>query len=115
MYKCSKCSLQKPESDFYFTNLYRRKYCKKCEHKSQVANRLKKKKRAVEYLGGRCIRCGYNECFYALEFDHVDPSTKEYEMSNMIYGRNWALVGVELDKCQLLCANCHRIKTFLEL
>lgn len=61
---------------------------------------------AIEYKGGKCIICGYNKCARALQFHHIDPNEKEFNISMttaFTLERNKA----ELDKCVLLCANCH--------
>lgn len=63
-----------------------------------------------------CQICGYNKFGGALDFDHKDPSTK----SRRILAKDWVsretrpIILTELGKCQLLCANCHREKTFKE-
>jgi len=80
------------------------KMCSSC-----VVNRRRfsLKQRAVDYLGGKCIDCGYNKCLQALEFDHIDPTQKEFTISgNHCFG--WEKIKPELDKCVLRCANCHR-------
>ena len=69
------------------------------------------KKRAIkEYLvdnmGGKCERCGYSDCMDALHFHHVDPSTKLFEISSGLT-MNFKLLQEEVDKCALLCSNCH--------
>lgn len=59
---------------------------------------------AVTYLGGSCIDCGSVEL---LEFDHVDPDTKQFNVSAiMLHGD--AKLYAELAKCVLRCTNCHR-------
>ena len=63
---------------------------------------------AVEYKGGKCQRCSYDRCMEALEFHHRDPSQKDFNMSSKGYTRSWKRVQVELEKCVMLCANCHR-------
>ena len=85
------------------------KYCKKsCSTSDLIDKRRKKfKKDAVNYKGGKCERCGYNKCLGALDFHHLDPSKKEFILSAM-YRYNWELTVVpELDKCILVCKNCH--------
>lgn len=67
--------------------------------------RQNRKKRAVEYLGGSCQICGYNRCVQALVFHHVNGDSKEFNIS--FYSRAWEAIQRELDKCALLCANCH--------
>ena len=69
--------------------------------------RQKNKERAIEYKGGECVRCGYKKCNSALEFHHTDPNEKDFgPSSNMNIA--WEKLKKELDKCILVCANCHR-------
>lgn len=83
---------------------YGQKICRSC-----VTNRrrFEKKKRAVEYLGGKCVDCGYDRYIEALEFDHIDPSKKDFTISGN-HCVSWERIKEELDKCELRCANCHR-------
>lgn len=74
---------------------------------NQVQRWIKRKKLAVEYLGGKCISCGYNKYYGALEFHHRDPAEKDYSWVKLRL-RSWDSITTELDKCDLLCANCHR-------
>jgi hypothetical protein len=64
------------------------------------------KRKAVEYKGGNCERCGYNKCLRALSFHHKDPSQKDFSVSGK-HCRAWERIRVELDKCMMVCANCH--------
>lgn len=81
------------------------------QKKYQRKRYLDKKKMLIEYLGGKCSSCG---CSDNLEFDHIDASTKEFTIMS-----RWKLpISVmkdELDKCQLLCKECHREKTRIDL
>lgn len=70
--------------------------------------RKKVRQMAVAYKGGRCERCGYDRCTDALEFHHKNRSQKDFGISEKGYTRSWARVRNELDKCVLICANCHR-------
>jgi hypothetical protein len=63
---------------------------------------------AIEYKGGRCIGCGYNRYQGALELHHLNPLEKGFGIGDKGYTRSWIKVKAELDKCVLLCANCHR-------
>ena len=67
----------------------------------------KNKQRAIDYKGGKCACCGYNKCRAAMEFHHTDPLKKEGETSKL-KGGTWERFKKELDKCILLCSNCHR-------
>ena len=64
------------------------------------------KKRLIEYKGGECQICGYNKCQDALEFHHLDPSKKDYNISGGT--KSFNTLKSEVDKCILVCANCHR-------
>ncbi len=70
--------------------------------------RKKIRENAIEYKGGKCEVCGYNTTIEALEFHHSDPTKKDFGISCKGYTRSWEKVRNELDKCHLLCANCHR-------
>jgi hypothetical protein len=80
--------------------------CKKCRTINQSGRNQKLKKKAVAYKGGACCRCGYNKCLAALDFHHSDPSQKDPNWRAM---RNWVFEKIksELDKCELVCRNCH--------
>jgi len=67
--------------------------------------RRKLKLRAIAYKGGKCEECGYGECPAALTFHHKDPSKKDFGLGSCI--RSWDSVQKEIEKCRLLCANCH--------
>ena len=68
--------------------------------------RRRLKQRAIDFLGGKCCICGYCKCQEGLDFHHLDPSKKEFGIGKTI--RSWNRVQIELRKCILLCANCHR-------
>lgn len=74
-----------------------------------VARRRKLlRERAVQYKGGKCTNCGYSRCQAALDFHHRDPTLKEFGISKDGITRSWERVQKELDKCVLVCSNCHR-------
>lgn len=70
--------------------------------------RKKLKILAIEYKGGKCEKCGYDKCKAALEFHHLDPNEKDFGIASKGYTRSWEAVKKELDKCIMVCANCHR-------
>lgn len=85
---------------------------KSCQ--DRVAKRRKQLKvMVVKYLGGRCVRCGYDKCVAALEAHHLDSSTKAFGIAAKGYTRSWEVVKTEADKCILLCSNCHREVEYL--
>jgi len=87
---------------------YYRYFCVKCASEAVIKRRKKIKQKAVDYKGGKCKLCGYNKCVSALEFHHKDPTTKEFSIGLNGATRSWNKVKEELDKCILICANCHR-------
>jgi hypothetical protein len=69
----------------------------------------RRKIRAIEYLGGRCMRCGLRGHPILFDFDHRMPSEKRFDW-NKLRLHAWKTVLAELDKCDLLCGNCHRLR-----
>ncbi len=69
--------------------------------------RRKIKLLAIEYKGGKCQICGYNKCPGALDLHHFNGK-KDFGIGDKGYTRSWERIKKELDKCILVCANCHR-------
>ena len=67
------------------------------------------KLKAIEYLGGMCQDCGIQGSSWIFDFHHKVPSEKEWHWGNRRTS-NWENLKSELDKCELLCANCHRLR-----
>lgn len=83
----------------------------KKRNRQQITEKSRDKKnlvklRAIEYLGGSCIVCGYNKSARALTFHHRNRDEKEYTISQ-IKDWSWNKIQNELDKCDLVCFNCH--------
>jgi 5-methylcytosine-specific restriction endonuclease McrA len=74
------------------------------QHVKKTRRRIKD--RAVEYLGGKCKICGYHKCSRSLVFHHINPEEKDFAISTNT-NKAWDKMKLELDKCILLCANCH--------
>lgn len=73
--------------------------------------RYRVKKLAVEYLGSSCERCGWKGDLSGFDFHHKDPNKKDFNPSALqLANKSWILVKKELDKCELLCALCHRLE-----
>ena len=68
--------------------------------------RKRKKKALVEYKGGKCQCCGYSRCIEALEFHHLDPNIKSFTISGK--SKSFNSLKSEVDKCILVCSNCHK-------
>jgi len=69
--------------------------------KAVAKRRRRLKELAVEKKGGKCTFCGYNRYLGALDFHHLEG--KDFGLT-----RSWAKVAKELEKCVLVCSNCHR-------
>ena len=83
-----------------------------CKTKYHVdKKRWQLKLKAIQYKGGKCEICGYNKCPTSLEFHHVNPKLKEFSIS-VPHSRSWEKIKNEIDKCQLLCSNCHKEEEF---
>lgn len=88
----------------------KRVYADRAEYIKQAVTKRRRtlKLRAVALLGGKCIGCGYDEYPGVLDFHHLDPLTKSFGISAGGFSRSWASIEAELQKCVLVCANCHR-------
>jgi len=75
--------------------------------KAGKKRRYRIKADAVKSLGGKCSICGYDKCEDALDFHHVDPKEKSFALS-LAYRHTQKEIDLELKKCILVCANCHR-------
>ena len=87
-----------------------RRYADRREYLIAAVQKRRKtlRQKAISYKRGRCELCGYDKCGEALEFHHKDPTEKDFGISSKGYTRSWNSVKLELDKCILVCANCHR-------
>lgn len=105
---CPKCDKTKVVEEFYARSgrkqLYA--YCRSCMIAYQQKRNRDLKQRAVDYKGGKCERCGYSRCIWALDFHHPESSKKDINIAHASY--RWAKLQSELDKCMLVCSNCHR-------
>lgn len=83
--------------------------CKVCDYAEQRRFSAEKQDLIKDLYGTSCVVCGYDKCYAALEFHHVDMSTKEYQISKLVgnFSRIDTLLK-ELEKCILVCSNCHR-------
>ncbi len=115
---CPRCAITKPVADFFARGGSRGRgpssYCRHC-----VVNWTRDRKRAfklmcLDYKGGRaCNRCGYDRCVAALEFHHTDDD-KEFGIADLRIVSLTETVKRELNKCEILCSNCHKEHHFQE-
>lgn len=76
-------------------------------------HRQLRREQAFEYLGGLCNLCG-NPDKRVLEFHHATERRVNRPTVAALLQGSWSRLQKELDKCRLLCANCHKIETLLE-
>lgn len=88
----------------YHANAKQRKY----KNKLISERRRRLKSRAVDYSGGKCLKCDYGCCEPALEFHHLDPNEKDFSLSTKGFFRVWETIEIEIQKTILLCCRCHR-------
>jgi hypothetical protein len=81
--------------------------CRACNAEGVSRHRNAKKAWCIAKLGGKCMRCGYSRCVSALEFHHREPGNKDFQFSKY-QKASYETLAAELEKCDLLCANCHR-------
>lgn len=122
--KCKQCLISKSLLDFYPTRLE----CKECSKTNQreyrkingevirkrtVKNRTNNKKEFVNLHNNMCADCKISYPLPVYDLHHLDPKEKEYTPGHM-FSRTFENAKEELDKCILLCANCHRLRHYYE-
>jgi len=133
--KCTQCNLEKEFTEFFVKNKEKKllhSQCKSCynrkrkskehynKYKNEYLERINKRKaikinenrqKLLEYFKEHsCIKCGETNPI-VLEFDHRDEKDKKRGIATMMTSYNWETILVEIEKCDVLCANCHRIRT----
>jgi hypothetical protein len=132
--KCTICKNIFPPTEEFFGKHKKAKsgldtYCKPCRRERGLNNYNKNKekwnkthskttqwkkdqiKKYKEECGG-CSKCGEKK-YYLLDFHHIDPTTKSFQISQG-ESKGWEKIKQEIEKCIVLCANCHREFHFLE-
>lgn len=102
---CKFCGIILTDENTYSSK--KRWSCKSCANKYRNERFVLTKRKMVEYKGGKCICCGFDKHYSALDFHHLDPAIKEFNLTRNSIG--WDKLKPELDKCVLLCSNCHRM------
>jgi protein-arginine kinase activator protein McsA len=131
--KCNKCEKEKEITNFSFKdkkNNRRSTICNECQkeyknkwyhsnvenkenfRKTRLDTKKKIKIKMVEYLSGKyCTDCGEKNII-TLDFDHKDGVEKKHNISHMVANAfSWESILSEISKCDIRCANCHRIRT----
>ena len=113
---CPKCKNSKPWEDFCIRKRdgLPSSYCKLCLTQQSKDRQRAFKIKAMEYLGGICSDCGYSGHPAVFDFHHKNPEEKDFNVSKVRALKWGSHVETELDKCVLLCANCHRLRHAVE-
>lgn len=83
--ECTNCHETKDLADFYLNEKGRPgSWCRNCLNAQCVERQRRHKQLAVDYKGGRCIGCGFDTYIGALDFHHLDPTKKDYDISKVI-------------------------------
>ena len=123
MKHCKKCDTTKELTEFYITKGIVRSICKKCDNEYKKQHYIKNKdkyalaaKNHTQWFRDykkqlKCNRCGYNKHPAALDFHHTDHKSKLDWVARMSKNKNnKEKIMEEISKCEVLCANCHRIE-----
>lgn len=112
--KCNECGEIKLREEFYKNNSGRNKakwdcrdaLCKPCRSRYATDRRKRIKEQAIKHLGGKCVDCGIVDepCVY--DFHHLNPTQKDFSLGANT--KAFDSIIDELEKCVLLCSNCHR-------
>lgn len=112
MKTCNKCNRNLSEDQFYSRPDRPSKthpMCKECFNTYCIERWKNRKLFAIEFLGNICKDCGKSFHPNVFEFHHRDPNMKEMSWHKMRLVSQSKLIE-ELEKCDLLCANCHRMR-----
>lgn len=108
--RCFECSPFQGRNNWNLTEVLSRSRTVGNEKYRRWQEKARRERKAllVAQCGGECRVCGYNRCVAALEFHHRDPTTKKFNLGKDNLLKAWDVVLSEAEKCDLLCANCHR-------
>lgn len=129
---CSKCKIEKTIENFSFSNKIKGKYrkdCKNCasfsikihyslnkeSYREATRHQREKIKKLINKIKEQtpCVDCNKKYPYYVMDFDHKDRSLKENKISTMVNECSLERVLQEVKKCDVVCSNCHRIRTYV--
>ena len=82
-----------------------------CEKMYEARARQKKKQLIIHAKDVPCMDCGVRYPHYVMDFDHRDRDDKEYNLAAIHKSASVEKLMKEIAKCDVVCANCHRIRT----
>lgn len=130
MKTCGDCKFEKPLSEFNRKGDGYQSRCRECQrawYKNYYDSSPKEKSRLLEKndlirnqireftrqaRSVPCADCKKVYPYYVMDFDHLDRSTKEFDVARMLNCGSLEKVKAEVAKCEVVCSNCHRIRTF---
>lgn len=86
---------------------YQSRCIARCGSCNTKIRRFRAKAAAIDFLGGKCVYCGWQGDQAALQFHHLKG--KDFTIGN-VANKSWDSIRTEIQKCILLCANCHMIE-----
>lgn len=107
---CTRCGRDLPLEAFYTRRgKQTHSWCKECISANTLERQRTLKRQCVEYKGGRCEVCGGHFHPAVFDFHHMNPDEKDFTLSHVKSLKFSDVIKAELDKCILVCANCHRV------
>lgn len=103
---CRECWKQYYKENYYLKGKEKERLLKKNKQKRQEIRELIRYKKSIP-----CMDCKKEYPYYVMDFDHRDPKQKKFTVASMTNKGNIELVKKEIEKCDVVCANCHRIRT----
>ena len=108
---CPKCESTLPLSSFYVRRgVQTHSYCKPCVNKQTIERQRKLKLQAITYKGDKCQDCNREYHPSCYDFHHENPEEKDFSVGKHKQLKWGDKIQKELDKCILLCSNCHRVR-----
>ena len=127
--RCSRCGLDKPIREFHRRGVGQQSWCKECQREWDAAyhqrvrpiRKLQKRQRREVLVAWMrqiktsqpCVDCGGFFHPAAMTYDHLPGTEKRDEISNLLYGGYRQVLLDEMAKCDLVCANCHAVRTYM--
>lgn len=107
---CNQCNKYKHKNEYskYNYENFKLSVCRDCANDNSIQRNRKLKLKAIEYLGGKCKRCKITGHYSIFDFHHKIPNEKEFNWDKA-RKKTFEKIINELDKCDLLCKNCHQI------
>jgi hypothetical protein len=107
----SKCKLCQKEYVRDHYNINKKNYIDKAIAHTKK-NRDENMKRIIEIKSVPCTDCGVSYPHYVMDFDHLEGTEKHGNVSKMSFDCGWEKIAKEIGKCEVVCSNCHRKRTF---